>query len=48
MLVSATRRGILDGADPGNLAGEIDRQAERALSLLEHGLGDYAAKTPGR
>lgn len=43
-LVAATRRGILEGMELRRLAGEIDRQAERALGLLADGLGGYAAR----
>ena len=47
-LVAATRRGILQVTDLPRLAREIDSQAERAISLLEHGLGGYAVKAgPG-
>ncbi|WP_427135169.1 TetR/AcrR family transcriptional regulator [Pseudarthrobacter sp. S9] len=44
MLVDVSRRGILQGVVPQELAREIDRQAERAIDLLEHGLGGYAPK----
>ncbi|MCG2620848.1 TetR/AcrR family transcriptional regulator [Arthrobacter sp. I2-34] len=44
MLVAATRRGILQGTDLQRLAQEVDGQAERAISLLENGLGGYAAE----
>ena len=47
-LVTAARRGILQGMDLPRLAQEIDSQAERAIGLLEHGLGGYAVKAePG-
>jgi AcrR family transcriptional regulator len=41
-LVSYTRRRILDGARPPRLAREVRAEAERALGLLELGLGRYA------
>ena len=47
-LVAATRGGILQGLELQRLARQIDIQAERAISLLEHGLGSDAVKAgPG-
>jgi hypothetical protein len=45
-LIQYTRRGILDGVKSPRLASDVRERAERAFSLLEHGLGDYARK-PG-
>jgi AcrR family transcriptional regulator len=41
-LVNYARRRILDGARHPAIAAEVRAEAERALALLERGLGDYA------
>ena len=41
-LVAYTRKRVLEGARSPELAGDVRHEAERALALLEHGLGDYA------
>jgi AcrR family transcriptional regulator len=46
-LVDHTRRRVLTDDDPANLAAEIRALAERAFSLLEDGLGGYAARPAG-
>jgi AcrR family transcriptional regulator len=43
-LIQYTRRGILDGVQSPRLARDVRERAERAFSLLEHGLGNYARK----
>ena len=43
-LVHYTRRRILEGARSPSLAREVRAEGERALALLEHGLGGYAVK----
>ena len=45
-LVDFARRRILEGARAPGLAGEVREQGERALALLEDGLGGYAVR-PG-
>jgi AcrR family transcriptional regulator len=40
-LVDFTRRRIVEGARHPQLADEVRAQADAALALLEHGLGDY-------
>jgi AcrR family transcriptional regulator len=46
-LVEYTRRRLLADAEPARLAADVRRLGQRAFTLLEHGLGDYAA-TPAR
>jgi len=41
-LIQHTRRRILEGATHAGLARDVRARAERAFSLLEHGLGGYA------
>jgi AcrR family transcriptional regulator len=41
-LVAYTRQRVLEGARSPELADDVRAEAERALALLEHGLGDYA------
>jgi AcrR family transcriptional regulator len=43
-LVDFARRRILEGAKPPGLAREVREQGERALAMLEAGLGDYAVR----
>jgi len=43
-LIDYTRRRILADDDPGRLAADVRRLGARAFTLLEHGLGDYAAR----
>ena len=45
-LVHYTRGRILEGARHPRLARDVQAQAERALALLEEGLGDYALRPP--
>lgn len=45
-LVHYTRRRILEGARHPRLARDVRTQAEHALALLAHGLGDHALKPP--
>jgi AcrR family transcriptional regulator len=45
-LVDYARKRILEGARPPGLARDVREQGERALALLENGLGDYAVR-PG-
>jgi AcrR family transcriptional regulator len=45
-LIDYTRRRILATKEPARLAAEVRRVGQRAFALLEHGLGDYAAKPP--
>jgi AcrR family transcriptional regulator len=47
-LVHYARRRIVEGARHPRLQREVRAQAERALALLEQGLGGYAVKEPGR
>jgi hypothetical protein len=42
--VEAVQRGALDGRPGPGLAAQVRSQAVRALELLAHGLGDYAAR----
>ena len=44
-LVDYARRRILEGAKPPRLARDVREQGERALALLEAGLGGYAVKS---
>jgi AcrR family transcriptional regulator len=44
-LVSQARRRIVEGADQRRLARELQGQADRAVALLETGLGGYARST---
>lgn len=46
-LVNHARRRILEGARHPRLAREVRAQGERALTLLEHGLGGYGTKGGG-
>jgi AcrR family transcriptional regulator len=43
-LVAYARRRILAGARDPKLARDVLAEADRALAMLEHGLGDYAVK----
>ncbi|HEY3728514.1 MAG TPA: TetR family transcriptional regulator [Solirubrobacteraceae bacterium] len=43
-LVHYTRRRILEGEHHSRLERDVRARAERAFTLLEHGLGDYAIK----
>ena len=45
-LVDHVRRRVLDYGEPARLADDARDLARRAFALLEHGLGDYAAKPP--
>ena len=44
-LVAYTRQRVLADPTPAGLAADVQRHAEAAFALLDHGLGDYA---PGR
>jgi hypothetical protein len=44
-LVHYTRRRVLEGARSPRLAREVRAEADRALGLLEQGLGGYAVKS---
>jgi AcrR family transcriptional regulator len=46
-LVDHARRRVVDGARHPRLAREVRTEGERALALLEAGLGGYAVKDPG-
>jgi AcrR family transcriptional regulator len=46
-LVDHARRRVVEGARHPRLAREVRAEAERALALLEDGLGRYAVKDPG-
>jgi AcrR family transcriptional regulator len=46
-LVDHARRRIVEGARHPRLAREVRAETERALALLEDGLGRYAVKDPG-
>jgi AcrR family transcriptional regulator len=46
-LVAYTRRRVLAGARSPELADDVRAEAERALALLEHGLGDYGVTGAG-
>jgi MftR C-terminal domain len=43
-LIDYVRRRVLADDEPARLAADVRRLGERAFALLEHGLGDYAAK----
>jgi AcrR family transcriptional regulator len=43
-LLDYTRRRILADEEPARLAADVRRLGRRAFALLEHGLGDYAAR----
>ena len=45
-LIDYTRRQVLTSDEPARLAAEVRGVGRRAFALLEHGLGDYAAKPP--
>jgi AcrR family transcriptional regulator len=47
VLVDHARTRVVDGARHPRLAREVRAEAERALALLEGGLGRYAVKDPG-
>jgi AcrR family transcriptional regulator len=47
-LIDYVRRRVLADDEPGQLAADVRRLGERAFALLEHGLGDYAAKPPSQ
>jgi hypothetical protein len=42
--VDFARRRILDGAKPPGLGREVRAQGDRAMDLLETGLGGYAVR----
>ncbi len=46
-LVDYVRRRVLGEGDARGLAAEVRKLANAAFALLEHGLGDYAAKPSG-
>jgi AcrR family transcriptional regulator len=46
-LVAHARRRIVEGADQRRLARELQAQADRAVALLETGLGGYARRADG-
>jgi AcrR family transcriptional regulator len=46
-LIDYVRRRVLAGDDASGLAAEVHNLAAAGLALLEHGLGDYAAKPSG-
>jgi AcrR family transcriptional regulator len=46
VLIDYTRRRVLADEQPARLAADVRRLGQRAFALLEHGLGDYAAKPP--
>ena len=46
-LVGFARRGIVAGTPPDRLAAEVRERAQRAIALLEHGLGGYLVRPPG-
>jgi hypothetical protein len=43
-LVAYTRRRVLADPTPTGLAADVQRYAEAAFALLDHGLGDYAPR----
>jgi AcrR family transcriptional regulator len=43
-LIHYTRRRLVDAGEPAGLAADVRGHADRALALLEHGLGGYAPK----
>jgi hypothetical protein len=45
-LVEHVRRRVLADERPARLAADVREVGEGAFALLEHGLGDYAAKPP--
>ena len=45
-LLDTTRHGVLTGRRDTSLAADVRAQAERAITRLERGLGDYAIKPP--
>jgi len=45
-LIDHIRRRLESGGEPGGLAAEVRKLTTAAFALLEHGLGDYAAKAP--
>jgi AcrR family transcriptional regulator len=47
-LIDYTRGRVLADEQPSRLAADVRRLGNRACELLEHGLGDYAAKPPVR
>jgi len=47
-LIDYIRRRLASGDEPGGLAAEVRKLTAAAFALLEHGLGDYAAKAPAR
>lgn len=47
-LIDYVRRRVLADDEPARLAADVRRLAKRAFALLEHGLGDYAAKPSGQ
>jgi len=44
VLVDLTRRRLLTDEEPARIVAEVRSRGEHAFALLEHGLGDYAAK----
>jgi AcrR family transcriptional regulator len=47
-LIDYTRGRLLSGDELSGLAAEVRKLTTDAFALLEHGLGDYAAKAPSR
>jgi AcrR family transcriptional regulator len=47
-LVDYTRRRVLADEEPARLAADVRSLGQHGFALLEHGLGDYAAKPGGR
>ena len=45
-LVARARQSVLAGTGHAALRRELSAETERALALLDHGLGDYAVKLP--
>ena len=46
-LIEHVRRRVMEEDEPRGLAAEVRKLANAAFALLEHGLGDYAAKPSG-
>jgi AcrR family transcriptional regulator len=46
-LLAYTRRRVLADEEPARLAADVRRLYQHAFELLDHGLGDYAAKPAG-
>jgi len=47
-LIGYVRRRVMADEEPARLAADVRRLGQRAFALLEHGLGDYAARPPSR